>query len=175
MRRWWFAVALRALRFFALLAVALILGLAFCHVMEIPGKLRLSGPEWLTVQQHLYVAFGAPLGGPLELLAVLLAWILVFAVRQRGPAFPWTLAAALLVSAGLAAWFALVAPLNAVIAGWAAATLPSDWIVVRNRWELGHAVHCLFWLLGFGALAISILRETPVLEMRHRIALPPAE
>jgi hypothetical protein len=31
----------------ATLLVALILGLAFAHVMELPGKLRLDGATWL--------------------------------------------------------------------------------------------------------------------------------
>jgi hypothetical protein len=33
-------------------------GLAFARVPELPGKLRLSGPEWLTVQHNLYIGFG---------------------------------------------------------------------------------------------------------------------
>jgi hypothetical protein len=44
---------LRSLRFVNLLLVALTFGLTWCHVMEIPGKLRLSGPEWLGVQHNL--------------------------------------------------------------------------------------------------------------------------
>ena len=51
---------LRAVRFLALLLTALTLGLAFCHVMELPGKLRLAGPDWLTVQHNLYIASAYP-------------------------------------------------------------------------------------------------------------------
>ena len=47
---------LKIVRFLNLLLVALTLGLTFCHVMEIPGKLRLSGAAWLTVQHNLYIA-----------------------------------------------------------------------------------------------------------------------
>jgi hypothetical protein len=52
-------MALKVLRFVSLLLVTLIFGLAFCHVMEVPGKFRLNGSEWLAVQQNLYVTFGA--------------------------------------------------------------------------------------------------------------------
>jgi hypothetical protein len=41
---------LNATRFLSLLLVALTLGMTFCHVMEIPGKLRLDGATWLIVQ-----------------------------------------------------------------------------------------------------------------------------
>src|SRR5262245_6014709 len=50
------AVVVKVLRFVSLLLVALIFGLALCHVMEMPGKLRLNGTEWLTVQQNLCIA-----------------------------------------------------------------------------------------------------------------------
>jgi hypothetical protein len=69
---------LRPLRFVNLLLVALTFGLTWCHVMEIPGKLRLSGPEWLTVQHNLYVAFGGPVGGPIEVAAILLTWAVLW-------------------------------------------------------------------------------------------------
>ena len=154
-------MTLRTLRFADLLLVALTLGLTACHVMEIPGKLRLPGPDWLTVQHTLYIAFGPPLGAGIEVLAIALTWWLAFRVRRRRPAFGWTLAAALCVTAGLAIWFLLVAPMNAVLNGWTPDALPADWTAVRNRWEAGHALHAAFFLLGFGALAIAVLAETP--------------
>src|SRR3954447_3865402 len=40
-------MVLKVLRFVSLFLMALTLGLTFCHVMEIAGKLRLSGAEWL--------------------------------------------------------------------------------------------------------------------------------
>jgi hypothetical protein len=61
--------------FGATLQTALILGLAFAHVMELPGKPRLNGPTWLTVQQNLYVGFG-PLAAVAEPLGILLTWVL---------------------------------------------------------------------------------------------------
>lgn len=154
-------MALKTLRFADLLLVTLTLSLTVCHVMEIPGKLRLSGPEWLTVQHNLYIAFGVPLGAGIELLSIALTWWLAFRVRRRRPAFGWTLAAAVCVTAGLADWFLLVAPMNTVLDGWTPETLPADWVAVRNQWETGHAVHAVFFLLGFSALLMALLAETP--------------
>jgi hypothetical protein len=146
----------RTARFASLYLVALTLGLAFAHVLEWPGKLRLGGTDWLTVQHNLYVGFGTA-GAVVEVLAVLSTWLLVLLVRARRPAFGWTLAAALLVSAGLAAWFVLVAPMNAVLAQWTPASLPADWTTVRDRWEAGHAVHAALFGLGFAALLMGLL------------------
>jgi len=152
---------LKALRFASLLSVALIFGLAFCHAMEIPGKLRLSGTEWLIVQQNLYVTFGAPIGATIEVASIALTWVVVFLVRARRPAFAWTLAAAVCVTAGLAEWFLVVQPMNAVLGGWTPDALPADWTRVRDRWELGHVLHAGFFGLAFCALVIALLAETP--------------
>jgi hypothetical protein len=150
---------MRAARFLSLYLVALTLGLAFAHMLELPGKLRLEGADWLTMQHNLYLGFGT-VGAGVELLAVLTAWLAAVLVRARRPAVGWTLAAALLVSAGLAAWFLLVAPMNEAMAARTPATLPPDWATVRNRWEAGHAVHAALFALGFAALLASVLAET---------------
>ena len=152
---------LKIVRFPNLLLVALTLGLTFCHVMEIPGKLRLSAAAWLTVQHNLYVAFGPALGAWIEVGAILLTWVVALLVYQRRPAFGWTLASALCVSVGLAVWFLLVAPMNAALAGWTPETLPADWPRYRDQWEMGHAIHCILFALGFGGLVIALLAETP--------------
>jgi hypothetical protein len=153
-------MVLKLARYLCLLLVALTLGLTFAHVMEIPGKLRLDGPTWLAVQHNLYVAFGV-VGAAIELLAILLTWLLVLMVRRRRPALWWTLAAALCVSAGLADWFLLVAPMNAALSVWTPETLPADWTRYRDQWELGHAIHAGLFALGFSALVLALLAETP--------------
>lgn len=152
---------LKTLRFVNLLLVVLIFGLTWAHVMEIVGKLRLTGPQWLTVQHNLYIAFGAPVGASIELAAIGTSWWLVWLVRRRHPARAWTLAAALCTSLGLAVWFWLVAPMNAIIAGWTAQTLAADWTAVRDRWETGQAIHALLFGLGFASLVAALLAETP--------------
>ena len=161
-------ITLRITRFFSLLLVALTLGMTFCHVMEIPGKLRLDGSTWLTVQQNLYVAFGT-IGAVIEVLAILLTWVVAAQVRHRQPAFRWTVAAGVCVSAGLAVWFALVAPVNDALGGWTPASLPPDWSSYRDGWEIGHAIHAALFAAGFISLLIALLAETSDVPSRARI------
>jgi hypothetical protein len=94
-------------------------------------------------------------------LSILSTWTLALGVRKRRPAFYWTIVAAVCVTGGLAAWFALVAPMNIVLGAWTPELLPADWTSVRNHWERGHAVHAALFGLGFSALAIALLVETP--------------
>jgi hypothetical protein len=155
-------MALKVLRFASLFPVTLIFGLAFCHVMEVPGKLRLNGTDWLAVRRHFYVALGAPIGASIEVLSILSAWALALAVRRRRPTFfYWTIIGAPCVTGGLAAWFALVAPMNAVLGARIPEALPAGWAAVRDHWERGHAVYAALLGLGFGTLVIASLFETP--------------
>jgi hypothetical protein len=146
-------------RFFSLLLVALTLGLTFSHVMEIPGKLRLDGAQWLAVQHNLYIAFGV-VGAAIEVLSIVFTWLLVFLVRRRRPALFGTFAAAICVTAGLGVWFWLVSPMNTALSAWTPETLPPDWTRYRNQWEIGHAIHAALFGLGFCALVIALLAET---------------
>ncbi|MEO8715408.1 MAG: hypothetical protein ABI369_10375 [Acetobacteraceae bacterium] len=147
---------MRLLRTACLTCIALTLGLSFAHVLEIPGKLQLDGPQWLMVQQHLYVGFGT-VGAAIEVAAIVLAWVLAIRLRRTAQARR-TLAAALLVSVGLIEWALVVAPMNARLNGWAAATLPATWQVTRDRWESGHAVQAALFFVAF--LLLHRWRET---------------
>ncbi|NGM89934.1 DUF1772 domain-containing protein, partial [Parapusillimonas sp. SGNA-6] len=85
---------LRTWRWLTLMFVALSLAPALAHLLEMPAKLRYEGPLWLTISQTLYGAFGT-VGGAFEAAAVFTTVVLVLLVRQRHPAFGWTLLAAL--------------------------------------------------------------------------------
>jgi hypothetical protein len=147
---------LKALRFASLLLVVLTFGLTWAHVMEITGKLRLSAEQWLAVQHNLYIAFGFPVGAAFEVASIAACWWLV---RNRRTAFRWTLAAGLCTTLGLAIWFWLVAPMNAIIA--ASHKPPPTWSAIRDQWEIGQAIHCLFFGLGFTFLTMALFAETP--------------
>ena len=59
--------------FLSLLFTPLALGTAFSHVLEMPGKRRLSPMVWLAVQQTLFTSFGRALG-IIESAAFLATW-----------------------------------------------------------------------------------------------------
>ena len=150
---------LKFVRFVNLLLVALTLGMTFCHALEYPGKLRLSGPEWLTVQHNIYVAFGV-VGAIIEVLAIATTWIVFAQLRNWKAARVLTLLAALCVTAALGIWFGWVEPVNTALNAWTPDTLPDNWMRYRDRWESGHAASAVLFLLAFSALVMAILSET---------------
>ncbi len=152
-------MTLKLVRFASLCCTALVMGLAFAHVLELPGKLRLDGADWLTVQHNLYIAFGVPVGAALELGAIIFTWIAAAMLRGHRTAFRLTLWAAIVSTIGLVAWALIVSPMNAVLNGWTPATLPAGWTAVRDRWEAGHALHFVLFGAAFVLLVMSMLTD----------------
>jgi hypothetical protein len=103
--------------------------------------------------------------------AILSTIVLTFLVRKHRPAFRLTLIATLCLLVGFfVIWIGFIAPMNAQIEQWTVGSLPADWTQVRNQWEYSHATRFLLHLIGFSALLLSILRETPTIYPRKHVA-----
>ncbi len=62
---------IKTLRFITILLVALLLGLAFAHVLERPAKMLYDAVFYITIQKTLFVDWGPPnIGGILEPSAI---------------------------------------------------------------------------------------------------------
>ena len=73
-------------RLITIMLTALSMGMAFCHLLEMPSKMTYEGTLWLTLLQTLYKAFGT-IGAFIEVGAVVTAVLLAFLVGHRRPAF----------------------------------------------------------------------------------------
>lgn len=147
-------------RFLTIMLTALSLGPALGHQLELPAKMTYDGALWLTVSKTLYATFGT-VGAAFEVGAVIATLVLAILVRERRPAFGWTILAAVCVILTHAAFWIWLAPVNATIAALTVDTLPADWMALRNQWEYTHAARAALQIVALGALAISILVETP--------------
>ena len=119
-----------------LMLVFALLGPA-AHVLEMPGKWRLSPEQWLATQQNLYPGFAV--AGALGYLGAPIACMLLArAVRNTSEGRAAWIAAGLVVAA-LGVWAIVIAPVNARIAAATPGTLGEEWVSWRARWEAGHA------------------------------------
>jgi hypothetical protein len=152
---------LRAWRFITITLTALLMGATFRHVLESPAKMRYPAELYLTLHRTLYVASGPPnIGSFIEIGAILAALALVFLTRKRRPAFWLTLAGAAFLAAGLVVYFAFVEPANVEMKAMSLNAPPACWTRWRVQWEYGHIAHFTFHLLGFSAMALSIIFDT---------------
>lgn len=138
-----------ALPLLALLLTALCLIPAGAHLFELPNKLALDREAYLTVQG---IYRGWALFGLALVAAILADGALALAARRGRPqAYPWALAAVLLMLLDLAVFFAWVYPANQATENWTFA--PDDWEALRRQWEYGHAAGAALTAAAFAAVA----------------------
>jgi hypothetical protein len=163
-------------RLLTVMLAALSMALSFCHLMEMPVRLSWEPTLWMQTTNFggLYYLFGR-IGAVIDISAIVAAAVLVFLTRHRRPSFHLTMAGAALMAVGLAVWFSLVAPMNAIMAAWTADTVPHDFVAVRNQWEHSHATIAAIKIAGLAALLLSVLVDTVRPANVTLAAQPPAE
>jgi hypothetical protein len=152
---------IRILRFATLLLVALSMGMAFAHALELRPKMDYEPAMYLLPHRTLYEFFGPPVGGFIEAAAVLSSVALVFFVRRRGRAFLPTAAGAVCMVIAHVIWWLWVNPANVALVEMSLNSPPPDWTQFRNQWEYTHFARFFLQLVSLSALLISVLVETP--------------
>jgi hypothetical protein len=147
--------------------VAVTMGLALAHALELPGKLRLDEPTYLAVQNIYYPGF--TIGGISEPLAIVAMLVLLLATPRDHIEFWWILAALLAVTEMQAVFWFVTQPTNRI---WlkneelsktgaaffaverarqatAGEESKQDWKQLRDPWEYSHIVRA-----GLSGLAL---------------------
>lgn len=159
------------IRFSNLLFAALGFGLTLAHTLELPGKRKLDGAEWLAVQHTFYGGF-AIVGGIAEVLGLCSAILALVMLRTNRTARVGTAIAAVCFLGMLGCYWFGNRPINADVAAWTATTLPADWMTYRDRWDAFHATSTVFAAVAFVALAFATLSEAPPTGARERATDP---
>jgi hypothetical protein len=161
--------------FLALLVMALSLGPSFAHLLEAPPRLTAWSPQlWreATVLNGQFLYF-AIVGAPLDIGAILLGAVVTFVIRHKRPAVWLAMAATVLFATSLATWFAVVAPMNAILAQWGPGPIPDNFEAVRNQWETGHIVISAIKAVGLSCMIAGVLtigtRRGPAVRASRRL------
>lgn len=163
---------LHALHVLAVMLVAIAMALALAHALELPGKLRLSKQQYLTIQQIYYPGF--TIGGAAEPLGLLLTLLLVFLVPAGSLRFWLTTAAAIALLVMHACYWFLTHPVNnfwlkdihlkGIGAGFfsfgtlnrARSSGTAEWTELRDRWEYSHVARAVFGLISLALLITAL-------------------
>lgn len=147
--------------------VAIAAALALVHALEWPGKVRLAKQEYLAIQPIYYPGF--TIAGAAEPIALLLVLVLLLQLSIGTLSFWLTLGGFTALFAMHLTYWMLTHPLNDF---WLDSTKltraatrffalggPSgtderqmEWTILRDRWELSHAVRA-----GFGLISLVLL------------------
>lgn len=162
---------IRVFQFMAILLTALGLTMGAAHVLELGPRMKYDDALYMEVTRTLYLIFGIA-GAAIQLGSIACVAMLCWMLR-RGPAGRWMLAALVALVASLGLWALIVAPVNAQW-GTALSRNPASAIEVyarlRWRWEAGHVVAFVAWLIGFACLVWGAL---PRNERIWRMEMPP--
>ena len=161
------------LEILAVLLVAVAMGLALAHALELPGKMRLSRETYLKVQSIYYPGFA--IGGAVGELGGMIAVLLLLLVSPlaRDGRFWLTLAAFLSLAAMHAVYWLLTHPVNnfwltnvqlspAASSFFRAASADSngsaraDWTVLRDQWECSHVIRAALGLISLTLLVTAV-------------------
>ena len=139
----------------ALLLSALASGVAFSHLLEIPGKRRMPAEMAVAVQQILYVGYRVP-AAVIEGGAILTAAGATLLVWGEGARFGLGLAALVALLGTMVIFVSVTDRQNRRILAWRPDDPPSDWTRVRATWEASHGARALLFLAAVGLLAAAI-------------------
>lgn len=155
---------MKALQLLALLTVALLLGTTLTNVLEMPAS-----PELLADAGGARAAYPGltTVGGPLELLTVLISLAVLTAALSRPHFLFLSAGAALCLVGAFSVWVVFTEPVDVMARGWLEGGLPEDWGGWRNQWEFSQIVRFLLHLAALLLLAASLLR-LPVDEQPQR-------
>lgn len=161
-------MSIKLLRIATILLVALLMGLAFAHVLEQSAKMQYDAALYITLQKSLYVYWGPPhIGGVLEPSAIVATGVLAFFTRRDQRSLWLCLGAlATLLLAFPVVFFWLVAPANAAFVATVLPAIPPNWTDLRSNWEVGHATRFVFQfvalaLLVFDATDLQVIARVP--------------
>lgn len=138
--------------FIALFFVALALGPALAHLLELPNKITLAREDYLTVQQ---IYRGWALLGVVVAGALLSTLILALMVRKERKAFVFALIAFLCIAGTQLVFWTYTYPANQVTNNWT--MLPQNWTELRRQWEYSHATSAGLNLMALVAMILSVL------------------
>ena len=146
---------LKLTQFIALFLMGIELGVSYSHLMQLPGKSRLSVAMFIAVQTVL-IQYKIGLG-IVEIGSFLAILIVLWLIRPKTLTFGLTLSALLMLIAAFLIWVIFIEPINTVVDTWTANSYPDNWTSYRDRWHLFHVLRLILLTIGTSSLIGSVL------------------
>ena len=162
------SMAIRATQFVAIFLQVLVVGAFWGSWIGLSRFMDTLTPATFVEVGHVMMDGYGPIMSvlmPAAVLATLVAGILAY---RRNPLAGILILAGFVCVAGATAITLIVnVPIDEMMAGWTVATLPPDWMQIRDRWETYHTARTFVTLGGLAAtLAGSLLPAGRVEEWR---------
>jgi hypothetical protein len=155
-------IGTKASQFLAVVLTALALMPGGAHLMALSAKAAMPEHPYFVVQQ---IYRGWAWAGAAIFLAIFANFLAALLTRDSPRKWRLFGAAAALIAATLAVFFAWTFPANQATGNWTSA--PENWELLRTQWEYSHAANAAITFLALlcsvgGAVASGMRRETDV-------------
>jgi uncharacterized membrane protein len=145
-------LAVRATEFVAIFLQVLVVGAFWGSWIGLSRSIDTLTPGTFVEVGHLMMADYGPIMSVLMPVAVVATLVAAALVHKRQATAGYLLLAGFACLLGATAITLLVnVPIDEVMAGWTAATLPPDWAQIRDRWEWFHTLRTFVTLGGVAA------------------------
>ena len=138
--------------------VSLSMGMAFCHLLELPVRMQYAPALWIdvTIVQNTYEFFGPPVGAIIEGAAWISAVFLSILYWQRAVAGRlFVLLAAIGMIVVQIIWWLFVLPVNREMSDGTSFSIPEHFSALRTQWEYAHASRAVVQIFALGLLVYS--------------------
>jgi hypothetical protein len=153
------SLAIRATQFVAIMLQVLVVGAFWGSWIGLSRFMDTLTPVTFVEVGHVMMDGYGPIMSvlmPVTILATLVAGILTY--RRHRLAGLVILVGFVCMVIATATTLIVNVPIDEVMAGWTASTLPPDWMQIRDRWEAYHTARTFVTLAGLAAtLAGSLL------------------
>jgi uncharacterized membrane protein len=150
---------IKAVQFVTLLLFSLVTGVFWGTWFSLSRSMAAITPAtFLEVGRLMIANLGGPMSVlmPAALLSALVLCVLLFRGRQTR-ANVFASASLVLMVTALVITLAVNVPIDRQIQSWTAATVPADWLAIRDRWEFYHGLRTLVSLVALASLFASTL------------------
>ena len=148
------SIAVRATQFVAIFLQVLVVGAFWGSWIGLSRSIGTLTPATFVEVGHVMMADYGPIMSVLMPAAVLATLVAGILVCRRNPTAGYLTLAGLACIVGATAITLIVnVPIDEIMAGWTVATLPADWMQIRDRWETFHTARTFLTLAG---LAVTL-------------------
>ncbi len=143
----------RVLMFVDVLWMSLVIGTMFGIWLGYNPK-PFSAPSYVEIQQNSIRSMNVQL--PLMAAAGIVLTLVLAYLTRTNPGQMWLLVGAIMffIAAGIVTRF-LNQPINAVVMTWNTASLPDNWMELRDQWWRWHIVRTVLGIIGQGLLVAA--------------------
>src|SRR5581483_11882588 len=144
----------KLLRFLSVMCLGIISGMSVSHAVQSLAARMPDAATWLQVQQTLVTTDRVMLG--VEVATLSLLALTAFVVRLDQRTLVVTIASALAVAGMTALWVAWIQPITTQMSTLTVATVPADWVDLRDRWVVLQLASAGLAVVAFAVFVHSV-------------------